>query len=410
MNDPSHDEIIRKLRESELKRLAALKEGPNNYDGNDPGVLLSDKIRHYSEQFELISPLDEDSLRPAGYDLRVGYNYSILGERKALNEGMHLEIGPYQVAVIETYETLNLPKFLIGRWNVRVKHAYKGLLWVGGAQVDPGFRGRLCCPIYNLSTEPVRLGFKETLAMIDFVTTTHFKVGCELFPWQTRKMLVFPEYPLLNSGIEKQVDNFQKQIRDNSEGANKQIAKIAGETTQSFQDIQARIDNFVVLMFTVVAVLFAGLGIVATKSSESSLVAASFSLVTIAAIALYFALRPYYLISKLAKGIRAQAGQSTTDSIGHFRSLLEVGWTEIVLASLLVLISLAFDGWSVYKVRGSVSTAENAQMLVNQAIQGANAQKLASEQNIKDLRQQYDSKMDNLEREIENLRRTKRDK
>jgi hypothetical protein len=68
-------------------------------------------------------------LRPAGYDLRVGSNYAIAGELHTLNEGGSLTIKPYQVAVIQTLETLNLPDFLIGRWNIRVKFAYKGLLW-----------------------------------------------------------------------------------------------------------------------------------------------------------------------------------------------------------------------------------------------------------------------------------------
>lgn len=85
-------------------------------------------------------------------------------------------IPSYQVAIVQIRETLNLPKFLIGRWNIRVKRAYEGLLWVGGAQVDPGFRGHLCCPIYNLSNKEVRLEFGDTLAMIDFVVTTPFKV------------------------------------------------------------------------------------------------------------------------------------------------------------------------------------------------------------------------------------------
>src|ERR1044071_4314406 len=123
MSDLSKDDTIAKLRDGEIKRLSKLKAPANNYDGDDRGVLLSEKIRQYCDEFELISPFDEDSLRPAGYDLRVGHNYSILGERRALNAGMHLQIGPYQVAIIETYETLNLPKFLIGRWNIRVKHA-----------------------------------------------------------------------------------------------------------------------------------------------------------------------------------------------------------------------------------------------------------------------------------------------
>jgi dUTPase/gas vesicle protein len=329
----------------------------------------------------------------------------------ALADGMHFEIGPYQVAVIETFETLNLPHFLIGRWNIRVQLAYLGLLWVGGAQVDPGFRGQLCCPIYNLSTEPVSLKFKDRLAMIDFVTTTRFNHRRqEKFDWQGRKMLVFDQYPLLSSGIKKRVDDFQNQIAEHRTTVSDKITGIEKETTKSFQDIGTRVDTFVVIMFTVVAVLFAGLGIIATKSSESSFVAASVSLVVIAAIALYFALKPYYLISKLQKSLPGQADDSMARSIVALSALLKVGWREGVLALLFVLAGVTVDAWSVYEVRGSATNAIQAKTFGNQAIQNTNAHKLQLEEKLKALREQNDAKIENLEKEIRFLEKTKKDK
>ncbi len=303
MSDTSRDVAILKLRDNEITRLRELKEPPSNYDCEERGVLLSNRIKRYCDELELITPFDKDFLRPAGYDLRVGNNYSIRGERKALNEGMHLEIGPYQVAVIETYETLNIPKFLIARWNIRVKHAYKGLLWVGGAQVDPGFRGRLCCPIYNLSTETVRLEFKEGLAMIDFVTTTRFEEGCGEFDWRGRKMLVFPEYPMINSGIEKEVRAFKDEIVSSRKSADSEIAAIRGELTtttngtersvnERIANIHNRIDSYTARTLTVLAVLFAALGLAVSRTPEFTYLS---SAAPLAAIALWFALRSYYV-------------------------------------------------------------------------------------------------------------------
>src|ERR1700682_1204554 len=142
------DKIL-ELRRAEIMRLSKLPVFPHALRHEDKGVLLSDRIKEYCEKYLLISEFDPDRLRPAGYDLSVGRNYSIGGKPLALNDGMKLQIEPYQVAIIETYETINMPKFLIGRWNIRVQLAYEGLLWVGGAQVDPGVRGPLCCPIYK---------------------------------------------------------------------------------------------------------------------------------------------------------------------------------------------------------------------------------------------------------------------
>jgi hypothetical protein len=112
---------------AERARLSDLPQYTN--DAKDQGVLLSDRIEHYCAEGKLIHPMEADCLKPAGYDLRVGRKYAIGGEIHTLATGGKITINPYQVAVIQTLETLNVPKFLIGRWNVRVTLAYQGLLW-----------------------------------------------------------------------------------------------------------------------------------------------------------------------------------------------------------------------------------------------------------------------------------------
>jgi deoxycytidine triphosphate deaminase len=122
----------------------------------------------------MIDPFKEENLTAAGYELTVGDEYSLGGETKTLAEGEEIRIDAFQVAIIKTGETLNLPRFLIARWNIRVRWAYEGLLWVGGPQVDPGWVGHLCCPIYNLSDKTVTLRYGDPIARMDFVTTTPF--------------------------------------------------------------------------------------------------------------------------------------------------------------------------------------------------------------------------------------------
>ena len=301
----SEEEVkLRAARDAEKARLAELPSFYNQFPKLS-GVLLSDKIKRYCEaDCQLITPFLEGNLRPAGYDLRVGANYAIKGESLPLGEGHSFKIDPYAVAVIETLETLNLPKFLIGRWNIRVTLAYKGLLWVGGAQVDPGFRGKLSCPIYNLSTEPVELHYGGALAMIDFVTTTPFITGVsDPFDWINRKKVVFADYAMgLTSGVEKRLDSMQKKILENHEQqslAGEHLEKrITGDLEENANKTETRInyvntrfDTFLTLIFTIVAILFAGLGVIATKGSSDP----SFftSPVVLASVALYLALRAY---------------------------------------------------------------------------------------------------------------------
>src|SRR5690242_9029107 len=87
---------VMKLREAEKERLSQLPTfGKSAAD--EVGVLLSDRIRHYCTAYRLIDPFKEDLLKPAGYELTVGQHYSIRGDRKALSDGLTLQIEPYQV-------------------------------------------------------------------------------------------------------------------------------------------------------------------------------------------------------------------------------------------------------------------------------------------------------------------------
>ena len=191
---------------------------PLRFDPNwqEKGVLLSDQIAFYAQEYDLIEPFCVEALRPAGYCLHVGEEFMIAGQRynfekQKLND---FSIEPYEVAVIKIKEKICLPRFLIGRWDIRVTHAYRGLMWVGGAQVDPGFKGHLYCPIYNLSNRPVRLRRGDELAVIDFVKTTPFReAGKHAISFDTEKYADrdFFDYEAqqLESALIKQADEIQ---------------------------------------------------------------------------------------------------------------------------------------------------------------------------------------------------------
>src|SRR5205814_756245 len=110
-------------------------------------VLTSDEIdRHCTEiKPPLLDPYDARLLKPARYQLRLGPEARVGGEDKIIDKDHPLVIPPHQVAIVRTRETLVLPRYLIGRWNLTVGMVYKGLLWVGALQVDPCWVGYLTC-------------------------------------------------------------------------------------------------------------------------------------------------------------------------------------------------------------------------------------------------------------------------
>ena len=190
----------------------------------------------------MIDPFEPGNLKPASYELTVGYEYSIGGEIKTLldERGKNIiEIPPFEVVIIRTKEIINLPRFIIARWNIRVKKAYEGLLWVGGPQVDPGWVGYLSCPLYNLSHKPVCLELYEPIAVIDFVKTTPFnKRACVEYQLkkgesnpkrQLPSRILFEDYKpeKLESALFNEAKNRIDEVVNNSEkGINEMKNKI----------------------------------------------------------------------------------------------------------------------------------------------------------------------------------------
>lgn len=213
------------------------------------GVLLRDRIKWYVDEHQMIDPFSEGSLEPAGYQMRVGRKYCHGCEEKELCEGEFLEIAPHDVVIIETTEHICIPRFMIARWNIKVKLAYKGLLWVGAAQVDPGYVGHLACPIYNLSKKPVRLRRNEKLALIDFVKTTPYDKGSSKpSPSRSRGIRDFAV-----SELESALSQYRERVDEVQSESREQVDKVQ----KAVDDVRAQATYFVTLVITLLGVLFA---------------------------------------------------------------------------------------------------------------------------------------------------------
>ena len=63
---------------------------------------------------------------------------------------------------------LSLSARHVARFGLTSTYARKGLIATVGAQVDPGFRGRLVVGLTNLSTKPIALPHKDIFLTIEF--------------------------------------------------------------------------------------------------------------------------------------------------------------------------------------------------------------------------------------------------
>lgn len=239
-------------KEQEKKELSEYP-CPEHDDLGTAGVLLSDEIKYYAENYKMIDPFKYDNLKPARYELTVGNEYAIGGETKKLYDKSgknEIRIPPFEVVVIKTNERINLPRFIIARWNIQVKWAYEGLLWVGGPQVDPGWVGHLSCPIYNLSDKEVTLRLEESIAVMDFVKTTPFKKGKSLEYPRPPKRAIFDDY--------------------NPEELKSALYTEARERINNIEDkvnrFGSRLDTSIGIIFTAIAILVAALAIFVSSS------------------------------------------------------------------------------------------------------------------------------------------------
>jgi cell division protein ZapA (FtsZ GTPase activity inhibitor) len=146
-----------------------------------------------------------------------------------------------------------------------VKWAYEGLLWVGAAQVDPGWVGHLFCPLYNLSNKEVVLRFGDPIALMDFVTTTPFRPADSVPYIRPPKRVLLEEYQAteLKSALYALATTTLKDFEENLKQINLTVESRVSE-------IRSRVDYFVLITFTVIAVLFAAVTIFVARSEQLS--------------------------------------------------------------------------------------------------------------------------------------------
>ena len=173
------------------------------------------------------------------------------GSWRKVSRDQPLVLEPHQVAVVKTHEVINIPRFLIARWNLRVQWVYEGLLWVGGPQVDPGWQGALYCPIYNLAERQVVIPHKERVFTMDFTRTTPFQEKPATYGYAPKK---------------------HKFARDKNIEAHdrNRLRSAPFESLSRLATLDSRVTSFITLTFVVLAVVIAAIGVIASLSGGGS--------------------------------------------------------------------------------------------------------------------------------------------
>ncbi len=145
------------------------------------GVLLSNYIKKYSQDYGLIAPFEEKSLDAASYKLHVGEDFWVDDKRVWPDASGDVKIPPNGLLYFSIKEKLRLPRFLIAIHDLKVKEVYRGLLVGRSVSVDPGYSGHINYPIFNFTSQDRSLHVGDEIGTIIFVKTTPFTADCIKF-------------------------------------------------------------------------------------------------------------------------------------------------------------------------------------------------------------------------------------
>jgi deoxycytidine triphosphate deaminase len=160
-----------------------------------PSLLSQLEIESYIRRTGLIYPFEEDRLKTASYEGRIGnrvFIYEPRGRRREVTreafKGGYLKVPANSIVFVESDLTFHLPLYIGLRFNLQILHVHRGLLLGTGPLIDPGFSGKILIPLHNLTSEPHYIHKDEGLIWVEFTKTTYEFLN------DVEKKVKFPEH------------------------------------------------------------------------------------------------------------------------------------------------------------------------------------------------------------------------
>jgi deoxycytidine triphosphate deaminase len=143
------------------------------YNKIPPALLNSEDILKYVCETGMIFPFYPDKLSGASYEVCMKgpvIYYTDKGKMitKEMGNNESFVLKENAIAFITLEPEFQIPHYIILRFNLKIRHIYKGLLLGTGPLVDPGFKGKLSIPVHNLTTNPYKFNAGDGLIKIEF--------------------------------------------------------------------------------------------------------------------------------------------------------------------------------------------------------------------------------------------------
>ena len=136
------------------------------------GFWSSETIRSRRKQRpELICPFDDERVKHAAYELSMGNQAYVTGEKdqelmEPLGSGQRVQIPAGQFALLLTKEIIEMPDDAVGLLSIKSKHKLRGLISVSGFHVDPGYKGRILYSVYNAGPQEILIDQNDPVFLL----------------------------------------------------------------------------------------------------------------------------------------------------------------------------------------------------------------------------------------------------
>lgn len=143
------------------------------------GLLNSAQVADYVKATGMLDPFDssEAKLKPASYEVNLLGEYQYWdadGKCKTgtIRRGEKFQLFSNSIAFVQVEPFFRLPSYIAVRFNLKIRHVYRGILLGTGPLVDPGFEGHIFIPLHNLTDCDYIFEGGEGLIWMEFTKLT----------------------------------------------------------------------------------------------------------------------------------------------------------------------------------------------------------------------------------------------
>ena len=236
-DDGEEKEVLSRAQASEQAKKYKPSGQADPFPFIRPSLLSADHIERYVMETGAIAPFytgggRRSRLKKASYEGRIGesaYRYNKQGMLESIPLGEELTVGANSIVFVECDLDFRLPEFIALRFNLQIRHVHRGLLLGTGPLVDPGYWGKLCIPLHNLTDQDYTIPLDEGLIWIEFTKTTTDRNGSGSLGrapldendghWEVREFIEKAARPIKGVGASVPIRSSISKVRDEAESA-----------------------------------------------------------------------------------------------------------------------------------------------------------------------------------------------